>query len=389
MRRAERRRLRQLAPLARGRRHRSPTSGSATTGSRSSGAASSPRRASSRAPRSTTTGGWCDACREPASSRSSRSTTSRRRAGSPTGGGWSGADDRRPLRPVLRARRAGAARRLDGPGLHDQRAEHRVARSAYLVGRSRPATRTRRAPTDASTTCSSTRTARRSTRSAPDAGGVPVGLTLSMSDYQAVDGGEAKRDRIRRAMEDVLPRGDRGRRLHRRADLHAARASAPTAAARPGGRRADAHHGLRVLARVARGDDPRAAWDVTGRDADARHRERHRHRRRRRSASPTSPTRARGRAALPSPTASTCAATRTGACSTTSSGRFGYGPTFGLVAVDRTTFERTPKPSARWLGARRPRQRPRLTVRSPGAPDDHDGHRSPRTVEGMNRGPHR
>jgi beta-glucosidase len=30
---------------------------------------------------------------------------------------------------------------------------------------------------------------------------------------------------------------------------------------------------------------------------------------------------------------------------------YGYGPTFGLVAVDRTTMERTPKPSARWLGA--------------------------------------
>jgi beta-glucosidase len=29
---------------------------------------------------------------------------------------------------------------------------------------------------------------------------------------------------------------------------------------------------------------------------------------------------------------------------------FGYGPTFGLVAVDRTTQVRTPKPSARWLG---------------------------------------
>ncbi len=28
---------------------------------------------------------------------------------------------------------------------------------------------------------------------------------------------------------------------------------------------------------------------------------------------------------------------------------FGYGPHFGLVAVDRATFERTPKPSARWL----------------------------------------
>jgi beta-glucosidase len=28
----------------------------------------------------------------------------------------------------------------------------------------------------------------------------------------------------------------------------------------------------------------------------------------------------------------------------------GYGPTFGLIEVDRNTFERRPKPSARWLG---------------------------------------
>ena len=28
----------------------------------------------------------------------------------------------------------------------------------------------------------------------------------------------------------------------------------------------------------------------------------------------------------------------------------GYGPTFGLIAVDRSTLERTVKPSARWLG---------------------------------------
>ena len=34
------------------------------------------------------------------------------------------------------------------------------------------------------------------------AGDVPVGLTLSMTDYQAVDGGESKRDQIRRRMED-------------------------------------------------------------------------------------------------------------------------------------------------------------------------------------------
>jgi beta-glucosidase len=30
---------------------------------------------------------------------------------------------------------------------------------------------------------------------------------------------------------------------------------------------------------------------------------------------------------------------------------FGYGPEFGLVAVDRTTQQRRPKPSAEWLGA--------------------------------------
>jgi beta-glucosidase len=28
-----------------------------------------------------------------------------------------------------------------------------------------------------------------------------------------------------------------------------------------------------------------------------------------------------------------------------------YTPTFGLVAVDRETFHRTPKPSAGWLGS--------------------------------------
>jgi beta-glucosidase len=38
-------------------------------------------------------------------------------------------------------------------------------------------------------------------RAAP---GVPVGLTLSMTDYQAAPGGEARRDRIRQAMEDVF-----------------------------------------------------------------------------------------------------------------------------------------------------------------------------------------
>jgi beta-glucosidase len=39
-------------------------------------------------------------------------------------------------------------------------------------------------------------------RSGP--GDAPVGLTLSMSDYQALEGGEEKRDRIRHVMEDVF-----------------------------------------------------------------------------------------------------------------------------------------------------------------------------------------
>ncbi len=31
--------------------------------------------------------------------------------------------------------------------------------------------------------------------------------------------------------------------------------------------------------------------------------------------------------------------------------RFGYGPQFGIVAVDRAAQMRRPKPSAAWLGA--------------------------------------
>ncbi len=35
-------------------------------------------------------------------------------------------------------------------------------------------------------------------------GDFPIGLTVAMTDYEAVDGGEPKRDRIRRSMEDVF-----------------------------------------------------------------------------------------------------------------------------------------------------------------------------------------
>ncbi len=49
-------------------------------------------------------------------------------------------------------------------------------------------------------------------------------------------------------------------------------------------------------------------------------------------------------------TASTCGATCTG--SLLDNYEWGHWePTFGLIAVDRETFERTPKPSLAWLGS--------------------------------------
>src|SRR5256885_2198280 len=45
-------------------------------------------------------------------------------------------------------------------------------------------------------------------RSGP--GTAPVGLTLAMSDYQAVNGGQLAVDRIRRSMEDVFLEAARG-----------------------------------------------------------------------------------------------------------------------------------------------------------------------------------
>lgn len=50
--------------------------------------------------------------------------------------------------------------------------------------------------------CKAHRLAVEALRSGP--GEYPVGMTLAMTDYQAVAGGEEKRDRIRRSMEDVF-----------------------------------------------------------------------------------------------------------------------------------------------------------------------------------------
>ncbi len=129
-----------------------------------------------------------------------------------------------------------------------------------------------------------------------NAPGVPVGITLAMSDYQAVDGGESKRDRIRAGMEDVFLQATTG----------------------------DDFVGVQAYSRTRVGPDGtlgpeegvptlimgyeyypqclaaciRRAWEVTGgRGADPRHRERHRHDRRR-PAAVLRARRARGRPRL-------------------------------------------------------------------------------------------
>ena len=78
-----------------------------------------------------------------------------------------------------------------------------VATMGWLVGIFPPGERNRdKRRTVTATFVDAHRAAVDAIRSA--APGVPVGLTLAMSDFQAVDGGEERRDRYRRGMEDVF-----------------------------------------------------------------------------------------------------------------------------------------------------------------------------------------
>ncbi len=140
VRRVERGRLRQLAPLARGPRLRRRHGSRRRTGSRSSGAGSSPKKASGRLRAWTTTGGSSPDVTSGASCRSSRSTTSRIRDGSRRK-----AAGRRPNAPELFARFCARTASVTGrphrPRVHDQRTEHR--RSDGVPGRGLPAGRRR------------------------------------------------------------------------------------------------------------------------------------------------------------------------------------------------------------------------------------------------------
>ena len=252
LRRAVRRRLRLLAPLAPRTSPSSPTSASTTTGSRSSGAASSPRRASGRRPPSTTTAAQCEALLaagvDPVVT-FHHFTTPRWVARQ---GRLDRARHRRPLRRVLRPRSPASSATCIAPGVHDQRAEHRVDDGPPR--RRVPARAPRRrscAATVNGVFVDAHRKAVDAIRAA--APGVPVGLTLSMTDYQAVDGGEAQ------ARPHPLPHGGRVPRGRPTGDDFVGvqtysphRASGPTA---PLGNEEGVDvllDGLRVLARVAR-----------------------------------------------------------------------------------------------------------------------------------------
>jgi beta-glucosidase len=177
--------------------------------------------------------------------------------------------------------------------------------------------------------------------------GVPVGLTLSMDDYQAVDGGESKRDQIRHRMEDEFlyaTEGDDfiGVQTYSRARIG------------PSGR-LDNEPGVPVLpmgyefwpdalpACLAR------AWEVTKGEVPLIVTE---------NGIGTNDDEQRimyVQSALEGVQKALAEGIDIRGYTYWSlldnfEWAFGYMPKFGLVAVDRTTFERTPKPSAHWLG---------------------------------------
>ncbi|HEX4868837.1 MAG TPA: family 1 glycosylhydrolase [Acidimicrobiales bacterium] len=177
--------------------------------------------------------------------------------------------------------------------------------------------------------------------------GVPVGLTLSMDDYQAVDGGESKRDHIRRGMEDVFLDATEG-------DDFVGVQTYSRSRIGPDGR-LPGEEGVPTLIMgyeyypQALEATIRRAWDRTkgevpilvtengiGTDDDAQRQ-------------------AYVRSALEG--VLRCLADGIDVRGYTYwslldnfEWAFGYGPRFGLVDCDRTTFARTPKDSARWLG---------------------------------------
>lgn len=178
--------------------------------------------------------------------------------------------------------------------------------------------------------------------------GVPVGLTLSMDDYQAVEGGESKRDQIRRSMEDVFLEATAGDDFVGVQTYSRSRIGPEGRILADGSDRPVLVMGYEYYPEALEATI-RRAWDVTGGevpilvtengigtdDDDQRM--------------------AYVRTALEGVLA--CVGDGIDVRGYTYwslldnfEWAYGYGPRFGLVDCDRTTFERTPKPTAAWLG---------------------------------------
>ncbi len=178
--------------------------------------------------------------------------------------------------------------------------------------------------------------------------GVPVGLTLSMSDYQAVDGGESRLERMRGAMEDVFLAATTGD------DFIGIQTYSRTRVGPDG--TLGPEEGVEVVTEMGYEHWPRAleatlrrAWHVTGGEIPLLVTENGRC-----SADDT-----RRIAYVHESLTGVLAAIADGvdvrgytywSLLDNFEWSLGYAPRFGLVDVDRTTFARTPKPSARWLG---------------------------------------
>lgn len=220
-----------------------------------------------------------------------------------------------------------------------------VSLMGYLVGVFPPGVHdVGRRRTVTANLCKSHRLAVEALRSGP--GDYPVGMTLSMTEYQATEGGEAKRDQIRRSMEDVFLEATGG----------------------------DDFIGVQTYSRMRVGPDGaldnepgvpvttmgyerwpqaleatiRRAWEVT-------------------KGIPVLVTENGTSTEVDAERISFVTEALQGVLRSIRDGvevlgytywslldnfewALGYGPKFGLIAVDRQTFERSPKPSAEWFG---------------------------------------
>lgn len=176
---------------------------------------------------------------------------------------------------------------------------------------------------------------------------VPVGITLAMSDYQAVDGGEAKLEHIRAAMEDVFLDATAGDDFVGVQTYSRSRVG-PDGILGPEGGLPTLIMGYEYYPESLEATI-RRAWEYTkgevpimvtengiGTDDDAQRI-------------------AYVRTALEGVLSCIADGIDVGGYTYWSlldnfEWAFGYGPRFGIVDCDRVSFERTPKESARWLG---------------------------------------